>query len=652
VLRVKVAVRDGEWLPHDYRLLQLTEQERWRRNAEAVLLDPESARDIALSAAILPAAATPRRWDAKVLVTLDPQSLGLLPSGERSVASWEIGAVLMRRGGRGGVEMLGVSRVDCPKAGCTTTIVHERVVEGLHPGSYELRAFAHDRWSNAYGGSRAEIELPAPREPAVIGPVFVASASRYFSSDLPLRSRKPKDNESRTDRASTGMLPLREGEEPAAALAWVCGDKKAESLPVTTARLWRGGTAVALAGEPTIERIGQCWSVQTALDSSGLSPGEYRYEFVLSAHGEIGAARGFEIPAPTPGPESKTVVLVAQADGSAGAPESDESLDGSATPEGSLEISTDPAITTTEQPASRPAVDPTARAGDLAIEAHPARGSRDLDQADIRVASPELSPSDVALEALLEDLARQAEVYRDSALRFTCDETVVEIHRGKHRTFEFEYTYAYDDAGRLQDHRMTRRIAERVRNGKALPEPVDLADFGLHAFVLRAYSSIFIFAREYRHLYEFEILGEEETLGRPAFKVRIAALPPHVDGLNQWFGAAWVDRDTHRLLRFRGLEVEDRVAKELYDKGVVQEGSRVHRRSHYFDEIDVEFGVRSGELRFPSRVVMERTKFETSWKASYLRTEAVRDLRTVQSYDNYRIFGVRSAETFERIFED
>jgi hypothetical protein len=549
--------------------------------------------------------------------------------------------------------MLGVSRVDCPKAGCTTTVVHERVVEGLHPGTYELRAFAHDRWSDAYGGAKAEIELPAPREPAVIGPVLVASASRYFSSDLPLRSKKPKDDESRTDRASTAMLPLREGEEPAAALAWVCGDKKAESLPGTTARLWRGGTAVALAGEPTIERIGQCWSVKHALDSSGLTPGEYRYELALSAHGETGAARaGFEIPAPTPGPESKSAVLVAQADGSAGAPEPDEPLDGSATREDSHEISTDPAITTTAQPASRPAVDPTARAGDSAIEVHPAPGSRELDQADVRVASPELPPSDVALEALLEGLARQAEVYRDSALRFTCDERVVEIHRGKRRAFEFEYVYAYDDAGRLQDHRMTRRIAERVRKGKALPGPVDPADLGLRAFVLRAYSSIFIFAREYRHLYEFEILGEEETLGRPAVKVRIAALPPHVDGLNHWFGAAWVDRDTHQLLRFRGLEAGDREAKELYDKGVVQEGSPFRGRLHFFDEIDVEFGVRSGEIRFPSRVVMVRTEFATSWKASYLRTEAVRDLRTVQSYDNYRIFGVRSAETIERILKN
>lgn len=158
--------------------------------------------------------------------------------------------------------------------------------------------------------------------------------------------------------------------------------------------------------------------------------------------------------------------------------------------------------------------------------------------------------------------------------------------------------------------------------------------------------------REYRHLYEFEILGEEETLGRPAVKVRIAALPPHVDGLNQWFGAAWVDRDTHQLLRFRGLEVEDREAKELYDKGVVQEGSPFQPRSHFFDEIDVEFGVRSGEIRFPNRVVTERTEFETSWGAGYLRTEGVRNLRTVQSYDNYRIFGVRSAETIERILED
>ena len=56
------------------------------------------------------------------------------------------------------------------------------------------------------------------------------------------------------------------------------------------------------------------------------------------------------------------------------------------------------------RPASRPAVHPTARAGDSPIEVHPAPGSRDLDHADVRVASPELPPSDVALEALLEGL--------------------------------------------------------------------------------------------------------------------------------------------------------------------------------------------------------------------------------------------------------
>ena len=110
--------------------------------------------------------------------------------------------------------------------------------------------------------------------------------------------------------------------------------------------------------------------------------------------------------------------------------------------------------------------------------------------------------------------------------------------------------------------------------------------------------------------------------------------------------------NNHCASHLIGLEAEDREAKELYDKGVVQEGSPSHRRSHVFDEIDVEFGVRSDELRFPSRVVMVRTEFETSWKASYLRTEAVRDLRTVQSYDNYRIFEVRSAETVEGIVED
>lgn len=568
VLRVKVAVRDGKWLPPDFRLLQLTDEERWRRNAEAVLLDPEGATELPLSAAILPVGATAKRWDARLVVRLDPRSLGLLPEGDKRVASWEIGAVLVRRGGRGGIEMLGVSRVNCPKAGCTTAVVHQRVVEGLRPGTYELRAFAHDRWSNAYGGAKAAIELPAPDEPSLIGPVLVASDTGYFATDLPLRSDKPRAAESRTTLASRGMLPPREGEEPTGALAWVCGTETADAVLAATDGLWPERTPPGRGAEPTVERIGECWSVAEKLQ---VSP---PVSIAVAAAAAAPAAA-----APAPPPPAAPVVLAA----------------------------------------------PTAVGSD-----------------DERTA---LRPSNVALDALLEALAAQAAVYRDSALRFTCDETVVEHDRRKSRMLEFEYTYAYDDKGVLRDQRMTHRAAERVRQGKGLPEPVDPASTGLRAFVLRAYSAIFIFAREHRHLYEFEVLGEEQTLGRSAVKVGIRAVPPYIDGLNDWFGAAWVDLESGQLLRFRGFEAEDRAAKELFDKSIVQQGTPVRQRSRSFDEIDVEFGVESGPIRFPSRVVLERTEFEVSRKAGYLRTPAVKDLRVVQSYDNYRIFGVHATES-------
>jgi hypothetical protein len=179
-----------------------------------------------------------------------------------------------------------------------------------------------------------------------------------------------------------------------------------------------------------------------------------------------------------------------------------------------------------------------------------------------------------------------------------------------------------------------------------------MATVGLPIYVLRAYSSVFIFERDHRHLYDFELVGEEEVLGRRAVKVRLEAIPPHVEGVNDWIGAAWVDRQTYELLRFEGLKVDDHRQKRIFSLGIEQ--SKVPRPydSRSFDGIEVEFGEQKNGMRFPSKVVIRRTVFATARTAKYLRSPGYRALEVEQSYDDYRFFGVTTEETVGSIATD
>ena len=603
-LRVKVGVGEEHWLPHDYRLLQLTDEERWRLSAGAVLLDPAGARDIPVEATIVPQSATKKRWDVKVRVAIDAGSLAAVPGGAAHRASWEVGAVLVRQGGRGAVEMLGVSRVRCPEGGCRGTVIHERVVERLHPGRWELRAFAHDRWTDAYGGARAEIELPPPRA-SVVGPLIDSSKGPYVSADLPLWTKKSRPGDS---------IGIHErGTEPPTALSWICGQKNAAAPPAATRRLWAAGSPVLDFEEQIAGRTGRCWTVRDVVDPARLAPGRYDYELRPAPAAEPRRV-SFEIDDVGPTPAA-AVARVERGSPPSGATAAD---------------------TAATFPEPRPAERPVIPIPPPVVQ--PER-------------APSLRPTSVELRELLDRLVRQAGAYRDTAFQFTCDETIVENRRGRTRTLEFEYIYAHDDHGKLRDYRLRRRDNRRARKGKGGALPVDLADSGLPAFVLRAYSSIFIFDREHRHLYDFELLGEEEVLERRAVKVGFEGVPPVVEDLNDWVGSAWVDPETHQLLRIRGRKTEDHRTKLIYDKGVAQDSTPANPRTHAYDELDAEFAVERGGIRFPSRVVIRRKAFETSDQADYLRTPARELFRIVQLYDNYRIFGVRTAESAEGVRE-
>jgi len=100
VHKVTVEAR-GRRLPNSYRVQFLSPADRWMRSARAVLAAPDSARDIPLSAAIVPVASRAGGWDARVQVALDPSSMALVPPGpgsKETKGSWEVGALLSDEG--------------------------------------------------------------------------------------------------------------------------------------------------------------------------------------------------------------------------------------------------------------------------------------------------------------------------------------------------------------------------------------------------------------------------------------------------------------------------------------------------------------------------------------------------------------------------
>ena len=626
VFRATIGIGKNYRLPQSYRVQFLSAAERWRRNSKAVLLDPESARDLNVTAAILPVSVTGKRWDVRVQVVLDSETFSLLPSGAELEAHWEVGALLAREGGKDPTEMLGVSRVRCnAEGGCGATIVHERLIEKLRPGAYELRAFVRDRWADVYGGAKAEIVLPAPGDGAVVGPLLVIPNGRYVSTSLPLRTRKARLSVSSESRVSTGFLPLgrppaRAG-DPLALLSWICPKERGGSAPTIRRRLFLKGVPQVGLDEGQPVPIGDCWSIADGVETSRMTPGRYDYELSwgagLDPNGPI-VDSFFEIAEIVPMP-------TARLDGGSGL--SAETVQEEIESEGRAVVDSDSAggiATRPGTPLVRPAVPATAEQS---------------------AGAPDLRPTDVRLPELLTRLAAVVGRYRDNALGFTCDETII-VRRSKRRgrVLEFEYIYAYNDDGGLRDYRLTSRQTRRMRAGKASPEAVDLNDYDLPVFVLRAYSSIFIFGEELQDLYDYEILGEEGALGRPAIKVRFAARPPHVDDVNDWFGEAWVDAETFQLLRFEGVKAEDIETLRLFENSIEQ--SSVHAyRAHSYATIHVDYGVERDEMRFPSEVVIRKTMFTTPIDGSYLRSPAYREVEVRQFYDNYRIYGVETLET-------
>lgn len=266
--------------------------------------------------------------------------------------------------------------------------------------------------------------------------------------------------------------------------------------------------------------------------------------------------------------------------------------------------------------------------------------------------SPASSAGDPAmpqLEMILARLARVAELYRDRALRFTCDESIYYTGHAEPVVHRFRYIYRHEE-GKLHDYRVPRGRAARRSDAKN--EEIALANYGLPTYLLRAYSWIFIFAEENRSRFRFEREGPDRVFGRPAVRVRFEGIPPFDEEINVWFGTAWVDRESSQLLQIEALHAKDHAESAAMDAALAAGGDDdewAYRPSYTFATYRTEFDEEKNGLRFPSRVLIRRTEHAIVRRGAGWAPLPAPIYLITQTYKKYRFFGVRTAEEIESI---
>jgi hypothetical protein len=257
-----------------------------------------------------------------------------------------------------------------------------------------------------------------------------------------------------------------------------------------------------------------------------------------------------------------------------------------------------------------------------------------------------------ALDRVLAGLDRIAGLYRDEALRFSCEEKIIHSRPSSpSRFFKFEYVYEFSGRSGLLDFRVDSRTPHHA--GKA-PPPARLSEHDLPYFVTRGYSFIFLFDRAHqsRHLYA---LGAATTvMGRPALAVRFEPVPPVESDVNDWFGTLWVDRESLQPLRVEAIKQAERDQEQAFRAALASTGplERPAKDGWIFARVEMEFTQEKNGMRFPGRIVTTGMQ----GKVRIRRGRRVADERTLftvtQLYTDYRFFGVKTREAIREIGAD
>ena len=239
------------------------------------------------------------------------------------------------------------------------------------------------------------------------------------------------------------------------------------------------------------------------------------------------------------------------------------------------------------------------------------------------------------LTLLLARMERVARLYSDVALRFVSRETIA---ASPGPTRSFDYVYIFGEDGKFRDYRT--RVGDR--SGKEVhPE-----DAGMPRWLNQAFSWAFIFRSNRHERYHFELDGEEQVLGRAAYRLRFEPILPIEKNLNDWYGTVWIDRSTSQILRVEAQTPEDfeehwRLARRLGGTPVSPKDALRHYYS--VESIKTQFGVEKNGMTFPSEVLIERSLFTVPGRSGG-RFDSRFLYRVRQTYDDYRFFSVHTAD--------
>jgi hypothetical protein len=243
------------------------------------------------------------------------------------------------------------------------------------------------------------------------------------------------------------------------------------------------------------------------------------------------------------------------------------------------------------------------------------------------------------LDHTLGRLARVAELYRDTALGFTCEETI-SYSGQRNGQVRFAYLLTKDKHGKLGDF----RTWSSSKSGKA----VDPRDYKVPRFLESAYLWAFIFRADRQPLYKFA-LGETEEGDDPRVVVVILFGPrgPLLKGLNDWVGSARIDRETSQILSVTAFTPDDWNRRVAREREIVAAPTRdVHedRKTYEIERIVTVFGFVKNGMRFPSHVEITMTHSSIAPGTRYDEINDYVVRKVTQDYKDFEFFSVRSSE--------
>jgi hypothetical protein len=248
-------------------------------------------------------------------------------------------------------------------------------------------------------------------------------------------------------------------------------------------------------------------------------------------------------------------------------------------------------------------------------------------------------PDPPGLAEILSGMDRASRLYLDTALRFTCDETMTVPFKGAHRVGHFQYIFVHQPDGSLQDYRM--------RPGEGVRPEADPGKMGFNHFLQRAYFWVLVFNSSRQGLFKYTVLGEAEALGVNAQMIRFEPIPPYRAEINDWFGTAWVDPETFQILRVEAMKADrhETWEKMRRDLESLQAGDE-DAAGHYYEiqTATTEFGMVKNGMRFPSRAEVTSSLYYFSKAKVPDRANLAREERTLQTYKRYKFYGVRTRD--------